>query len=263
MKTVYADGFALQVVDLGMGSPLVFAHGFPLDHRMWRRQIERFAATHRVIVPDLRGLGKSVGASGTTAMSRMADDLVCILDALEIAEPVTLCGLSMGGCAAWEFVSRHPGRLSRLIICDARAALDSPDMIRTRMTTADRILSDGLGFLVDMYLPKLIAPDNLARRPDIVESITRMVTEGDPAGVAAALRGLATRSDATSLLPTIAVPTLLIVGEHDAISTADEMRGMAATIPGGQFEVIPEAGHLAPLENPDAVNDAIAGFLGV
>jgi 3-oxoadipate enol-lactonase len=263
MKTIYADGFALQVIDLGMGNPLLFAHGFPLDHRMWRRQIERFAASHRVIVPDLRGLGRSVGASGTTAMSRMADDLVCILDALEIPEPVTLCGLSMGGCVAWEFWNRHPGRLARLIVCDARAADDPPDMVQIRMTTAERVLTEGLSFLVDAYLPRLVAPENIARRPDVVESINRMITDSDPAGVAAAARGLATRIDATPLLSGIAVPTLLIVGEHDVISTAEEMRGMAARVPGAQFQVIEGAGHMAPMENPDAVNDAIASFLGV
>jgi pimeloyl-ACP methyl ester carboxylesterase len=262
MKTIYADGFALAVLDQGMGSPLVLAHGFPLDHRMWRAQIERFSATHRVIAPDLRGLGQSVGASGTTAMSRMADDLVCILDALEIAEPVTLCGLSMGGCAAWEFWNRHPGRLARLIVCDARAAADSPEIVETRMNTAHRVLSDGVGFLVDAYLPRLVAAENLSRG-DVVEPIQQMIIESDPAGVAAAVRGLAMRIDATPLLGQIAVPTLLIVGEHDVISTADEMRGMAAAIPDARCEVIPGSGHMAPMENADAVNDAIAKFLSV
>ena len=262
MKTIYADGFALAVLEQGMGSPLLFAHGFPLDHRMWRRQIERFTATHRVIAPDLRGLGKSIGSSGTTAMSRMADDLVRILDALEIVEPVTLCGLSMGGCAAWEFWNRHPGRLGRLIVCDARAAADLPETVETRMTTAQRVLAEGVGFLVDAYMPRLLAAENLSR-PDIVEPIKQMILQSDPAGVAAAVRGLGTRIDATGMLPHIAVPTLLIVGEHDVISPAQEMREIAAAIPGAQCVVIPSAGHMAPLENPDAVNDAIAAFLGL
>ena len=83
----------------------------------------------------------------------------------------------------------------------------------------------------------------------------------DPQGVAAALRGMAARSDATDFLPRIRVPTLVVCGEHDAISTVTEMRGLATAIPGARFLAVADAGHMAPLEQPDVVNRAIRDFL--
>ena len=88
-----------------------------------------------------------------------------------------------------------------------------------------------------------------------------MVLRNSPAGIAAALRGMAERPDCTPMLANIDVPTLLVCGQDDQISPVAEMQGMAQAIHGAQFVEIPNAGHMAPLENPDAVNAAISRFL--
>ncbi len=262
MPSVYVGDLWINVVDRGLGSPVVLVHGFPLDHRMWADQIDALATRHRVIAPDLRGFGDSYGAAGTTTMDRFADDLRLILDQLRVDEPVAFCGLSMGGYVAFEFWRRHAVRVRSLVLCDTRAVPDSEEAARNRRLQADRVLATGTDDLAEQMLPKLLAPASLTGQPQTVRRIREMIAKAQPAGVAAALRGMAERPDSTGTLSQINVPTLCLVGEHDAISTAAEMRDFAAKIPNAEFVMIPECGHMTTMENPGAVNDALLTFLG-
>ncbi|HEY2826385.1 MAG TPA: alpha/beta fold hydrolase, partial [Pirellulales bacterium] len=98
-------------------------------------------------------------------------------------------------------------------------------------------------------------------KPELVRQVQQMMERQTPAGIAAAALGLAAREDVRDLLPTIDVPTLVIVGQHDVISTVDEMRGIADAIPDAVWVDVPQAGHLAVLENPAVVNKAVAEFI--
>jgi pimeloyl-ACP methyl ester carboxylesterase len=111
-------------------------------------------------------------------------------------------------------------------------------------------------------LPKLFAPATYARRPEAVARMERVMRGLGPDGVAAALLGMAERPDATAFLSRIVCPALVLVGEHDTITPAADSEAIATAIPGARLTVIPEAGHMAPVENPEAVNAAIRGFLG-
>jgi pimeloyl-ACP methyl ester carboxylesterase len=110
-------------------------------------------------------------------------------------------------------------------------------------------------------LPKLMSPKTMERWPVLVANVQSMMLRNKPAGIAAAALGMAARPDCTDLLPQIDVPTLLICGQDDQVTPPAEMQKMAEAIPGAQFVQIPNAGHLSPLENPDAVNGAINRFL--
>src|SRR6185369_4210761 len=107
MAKIKANGMHFNVIERGSGTPLLFAHGFPLDHSMWSGQLDGLADKCRVIAPDLRGFGASDVVPGVATMQQMADDLAGVLDALAIREPVVFCGLSMGGYVAWQFALRH------------------------------------------------------------------------------------------------------------------------------------------------------------
>lgn len=253
---------ALHVVTSGSGPVLLLVHGFPLDHGMWQGQFAELADSYRLIAPDLRGFGRSEpGSEPTITMGRMADDLAELLDALRVTEPVTLCGLSMGGYVALAFWSRHEERLGRLILCDTRAAADTPEAAAGRLATAAAVLDQGTDQLTEGLLERLFAARTWQDSPALVES-TRQVMRRTPApAVAAALRGMAQRDDMTEALPRIHVPALVICGEHDLISPPDEMRGMAAALPRAEYVPIAGAGHMAPLEQPAAVNRAIRRFL--
>ncbi len=251
----------------GKGHPIVFLHGFPLDHTMWESQFDSFASSYRVIAPDLRGFGGSTlptpePEKAVSMMAEMADDVVQHLEWLEIKEPVVVCGLSMGGYVAFEFWRRHRTRLAGLILCDTRAAPDTPEAAQGRHETAAKLLAEGnTESLTAGMIPKLFAPLSIEKQPDIVEKTRQVMLATSPVGAAAALRGMAERIDFRPKLANMTQPTLVIVGEHDAISSPEEMRSFAEQIPEATLEVIPRAGHMSPMENPGPVNAAIRKFL--
>jgi 3-oxoadipate enol-lactonase len=261
MKTLNVNGIEWAVVDSGSGPPVLLVHGFPLDHTMWNRQVEAFSAEYRVIAPDLRGFGQSGVTEGKVTMEEFADDLAALLEGLGIEEPVVFCGLSMGGYVAWQFWRKYPDRVRALILCDTRAAADAPEAAAARLEMADRVLAEGPEPLVDAMIPKLFAETTYANDPNVVESLRRVMLSTDPRAIAAAARGMAERVDATSMLGRIGCPTLIVVGEFDALSTPDEMRSMADAMSGARFAPIAGAGHMSPMENAESFNAVVLGFL--
>jgi pimeloyl-ACP methyl ester carboxylesterase len=194
-------------------------------------------------------------------MELLADDLIAILDHLQIVEPVTLCGLSMGGYVAWQFWRKYPERLQRLILCDTKAAADGQEASANRFRMAEHVLEHGLEYVAEAMLPKLFATETKQSDPEIVAAVRSMILGTERATIAAAQRGMAERPDVTDWLPQINVPALVLVGVEDEISPPGEMRAIAAALPRSTFVEIPAAGHMAPLENPGMVNQHLVQFL--
>ena len=261
LKNIDVSDATLSILDVGQGSPILFVHGFPLDHTMWREQVAELSRDFRCVAPDLRGFGQSTVSEGKVTMERFADDLVELLDALAITEPVVLCGLSMGGYIAWQFARRHAARLRGLILCDTRAVPDSAEAAANRLKLAEDVIRTGSELVANAMLPKLLADRNASRIAELKDDLRRVILATDPRGIAAASRGMAERADARPWLSEIDCPTLVIVGEQDVISTPTEMSDIAAKLSQATFRVIAAAGHLAPLENPLPVNEAIRAFL--
>jgi pimeloyl-ACP methyl ester carboxylesterase len=247
----------------GRGTEVVLLHGFPLDGRMWEPLADRLFLSHRVIVPDLRGFGRSaLSVEPVATVEAMAADVIETLDALGLEHPVVLGGLSMGGYVAQTLALEYPERWRALLLMDTRAAADTPEAARGREESARGVLETGrVEALVAGMVPRLFAAGTSERHPGLVAELTRIMESSRPGAVAAALRGLAARPDRTGRLGEIAMSTLVLAGEEDAISPPAEGRAMAAAIPRGRFVEIPRAGHMAPCENPEAVYAAIADFL--
>jgi len=254
-------GYQYAYLDLGQGIPWLFIHGFPLNHRMWLPVAERMQGAVRAIVPDLRGFGQSEASPGIVTMADFADDLAGLLDALGIRQPAIICGLSMGGYIAFEFWFRHRERVAGLVLCDTRAAADTPEMAQHRQATAERVLQEGPAFLAEAMLPRLIGPATFHQQPELAQQLRQQIESANPAGVAAAARGMAQRRDMQPALSQITCPSLVLVGSQDVISPPAEMRAMAEAIPKARFVEIPDAGHIAPLENPGLVTAAFLEFL--
>jgi 3-oxoadipate enol-lactonase len=257
--TIRGCGFAYR--ELGHGIPWVFIHGFPLDHRMWLPVAERMQTAVRAIVPDLRGFGQSEATPGIVTMADFADDLAGLLDALRIRQPAVICGLSMGGYIAFEFWFRHTERVAGLVLCDTRAAADTPEMAQHRQATAERVLQEGPAFLAEAMLPRLLSRVSFQQQPELAQQLRQQIEGANPAGVAAAARGMAQRRDMQPVLSQITCPTLVLVGSQDVISPPSEMRAIAHAIPNAHFVEIPDAGHLAPVENPGLVTAVFLEFL--
>ena len=259
MKT-RIDGGEIEYDMRGNGEVLLLLHAFPLDLFMWDAQVEALAATHRVVRFDARGFGGSAAGDGPLTMERIADDGAALLDHLGI-EKAVVGGCSMGGYAAFAFVRRHPQRLAGLVLQDTRAGADTAEAKAGRSTLAAKVLAEGASAALEAFLPKLVGETTHRERPAVVASLRERILATAPQGIANALRGLAVRTDSRETLPTIAVPTLVLVGSEDALTPASEAATMAAAIPRARLDVIPGAGHLANLEDPAAVNAALRAFL--
>jgi pimeloyl-ACP methyl ester carboxylesterase len=249
--------------DYGPGPVVVLLHGFPLNRKVWSAQETSVGSIYRVIAPDLRGHGESAAPEGVYTMGVMADDVIELLDALQIDEPVVLAGLSMGGYVAMDLVARYPSRFRGLMLIDTRGTADTPEAAANREELARAVEASGsVRQVVDAMVPKLFSDETRARRADLIPPVREGMEKTKPRGVAGALRGMAQRPDRMADLATFALPTLIMVGAHDAITPVDESRTMAGVLPNAQLVVVPNAGHLSPLENPDVANAAILDFLG-
>ena len=194
----------------------------------------------------------------TITIARLADDLAELLDLLGIDEPVALCGLSMGGYVAMEFYRRHRSRLNKLALLDTRSDNDTPEVAAGRREMAERVLCEGPRPLVESMIPRLFAESAI---PETVERLRRVMLDNRPNVIAALLLGMAERANMTAMLAEIDCPTLVLVGELDAITPADEMRGMAEAIPDAQFVCLEGSGHMSTMERPAEVNEALLTFL--
>lgn len=239
--------------------PIVFLHGFPFDHTMWQAQLEALSSRYRCIAPDLRGYGRSPMLSTTRpwTMDDFAEDVVRLLDGLGIAR-ATVCGLSMGGYIAFALWRNHRARLSRLILANTKAQGDSEQAKANRRRQAELVRTQGMRPFADEMLPKLLAPSASLH---VVEAVRAMIEHTPVETVLATLPALAERPDMSGALGAINVPTLILVGDQDAISPVSEAQFMQAHIPNARLVVIPNAGHLSPMEQPAAFNQAVLAFL--
>jgi len=243
----------LSYRDQGQGPAIVFLHAFPLDQTMWDEQAAALTTDRRVVTFDWSGFGQSplrMPDSETTGLDGMVADLLDLLDHLGL-DQVDLCGLSMGGYAALAFYRSFPERIRSLILCDTKATADPPATQKARQEWAELVVREGSAALIPLMLPRLLGVSTLRHSASqLPDRVTEMIRRSDPQGVARALRAMATRTSTTDLLESIHVPTFLVVGEEDILTTPAEMREMAAAIPKARIQVIEQAGHLPNLEQP-------------
>ncbi len=250
----------INFLDVGAGPVVLLVHGFPLNHLMWRNQINFLSTNHRVICPDLLGFGASHCSGQPLTLRQWVADLIGLLDRLEI-EKVSFCGLSMGGYIGWQFWKQYPDRLTNLIACNTRAGADSETMVRARRVSAQAAREKGIGNLANEMIVKMFAPANLSSLTEAVELVREMISSTDPESVAQGQLAMAARLDATPWLTEIRVPTLFIAGQFDNITPTAEMQSNCELVPGAQICEIPHAGHLTPLENPQIFNEVLLAFL--
>jgi 3-oxoadipate enol-lactonase len=258
MPTTTLNGTELHWRDAGRGTrAVVLLHAFPLHSGMWSRQIEALAATHRVIAPDYRGLGGTAGSPEPSTMALLAGDVRALLAHLRI-ERAAVVGLSMGGYLSLELWRQAPGLFTGLALCDTKAGADTAEGAAGRETFARNALAQGLHWVADQMVPKLLKP---SPDPAAVGEVRRLIGEGTPVGVAEAQRGMALRPDSGPTLGTITCPTLVVVGEEDGLTPPAEAEKLAAGIRGATLARIPGAGHLPNIEQPAAFNQSLTRFV--
>jgi len=260
MAITHIDDIQMAYTDTGVGRPIVLIHGYPFNRSLWNEQVETLSNSYRVIVPDLRGFGETDASTGTATMNRMAEDVGQLLDHLRISQAV-IGGLSMGGYVALAFYKQFPSRVRALVLADTRAQADTEEAKQTRAQQAEKALSEGMAGIADAMLPKLLTPETVSKRPEVVKRVRDMMLKTKPEGAAAALLGMAEREDQTELLSRVTSPTLILVGAEDAITPVADSEKMRDCIAGSRLVVIENAGHVSNLERTEQFNEALLKFL--
>ncbi len=254
------NGVNLAVDVRGEGPAILFIHGYPLDRGIWAHPMAALDG-YRRIAPDLRGMGESDAPDLGYSMETYAGDLAALLDTLGVEEAV-LCGLSMGGYVAFEFLRRWRRRVRGLVLMDTRAEADSPEARRKRDATAAEARESGAGVVADNMLPLMLAPSTITGSPELAERVRAMMAAAPVSGIVGALGAMRDRPDSTELLPTLAgLPALVVVGEEDRITPPAGARAMAEAIPGARLVTIAGAGHLPPVERPAETTRVLLEFL--
>ena len=260
MASIRVGDIQLAYTDAGIGQPVVLLHGYPFNRSLWNEQVSALSNSYRVITPDLRGLGESDATEGPATMNRMAQDVALLLDHLDISRAV-IGGLSMGGYVALAFYKQFPSRVRSLVLADTRAQADNEEGKQTRFQQAEKALAEGMAGIADSMLPKMLTPETVSKRPDLVKRVRDMMLKTKPEGAAGALLGMAERDDHTSLLSQISCPTLILVGREDPITPVADSEKMHREIAGSCLVVLDNAAHVSNLERTDQFNDELLRFL--
>jgi len=254
-------GFKIQYVEQGEGRPVVFAHGFVMDHTMYAPQFEDLPDDYRCIAWDMRGHGQSECPPGPWSMQDTVVDLVRFIEETNAA-PCHLVGMSWGGMQAIRVALQREDLVRSLVLIDTDADAETPANVEAYQGFAAIIEQQGLtDELLEGTLPMFYAEKYLTSEPDGVAVHRRRAKDMRPEALVEGLRALTTRTSETDRLGQIRVPTLLIHGEKDAAIPIAKAEEMAHGIPNARLVRVPDAGHTTPLEAPDVVNREMAGFL--
>ena len=245
---------------LGDGPPVLLLHPFPANHEFWLPVAEALATRYRILLPDLRGHGESEVGEGPATMEKHAADIAHVLDHADVGR-APLVGVSIGGYAIFEFWRKYRGRVAALGLCNTKAPADGPEARAGRLQAANDVLERGTESFFESMIAKVMAKATREMRPDLVDGALRMMRKMSPEDVAQVQRGMVARPDSVEILKTINVPTLLITGDEDQLTGANEAELMRQHISGSQLRVIPKAGHYSPWEQPEQVSKLLRQFL--
>jgi 3-oxoadipate enol-lactonase len=254
------NGVTLAFNDQGVGFPLVFLHAFPLNRTMWAEQEKALSPQFRVITIDLRGHGESDAPLWRYTLDQAADDVMGLLDHLSIRQAVFV-GLSMGGYILFALYRRYADRVKGLVLANTRAQADTAEGKQGRFQMAQTAYKNSPSAIADIMIPKLLSPDTIQEKPDLVRRVRGMIEGNQISGIAGDLMAMAERPDSVPLLKQITRPTQIIVGELDVPTPPADAKLMAERIPGARLAIIPGAAHLSNLEHPDLFNDTIRSFV--
>ncbi len=258
-KTVTVNGTSIFYGEAGQGSPMLLVHGYPLSGALFGRVVDQLAQNHRVITPDLRGFGQS-GAGGMISSADVyVADMLMLMDKLGIKK-ATIAGMSMGGAVVLGMYKKAPERFNGIVLIDTTFK---------QANSAEKGLWNGGVLmaqngqtmqLLQLLLPQMLTGTTRMNDKGQVTYLTSIINQASPAGLESGGRVLATRPDATAVLPTITVPALVVVGEDDPLYGFEVAQMMQAQIKGAQLHIVPGAAHAAIFEKPEDAGMAIASW---
>lgn len=248
----------MKFTDKGHGPAIVWIHGYPLSGKIFTPQTSIPGFRH--IVPDLPGFGSSPASGSRATIDDFANAIIRLADEL-VLEKFVLAGLSMGGYIALAVIRQARERVAAVILLDTRETADSEKVRSERLSMIDKVETSGTAAILESMLPKLLGKQTASSNPDLVSETRRILESASKEGVCSALSAMAARPDSTATARSIQVPALIIVGSEDTLTPPTDAERMHGLIEGSQLTIIPGAGHLPTLEQPELTSRTIREFL--
>jgi pimeloyl-ACP methyl ester carboxylesterase len=214
----------------------------------------------RIITYDLRGHGKSDVGDGQYTLELFVDDLIALLDYLKIDKAI-ICGFSLGGYIVLRAIESNPERFNGLVLCDTMSTSDSNEARLRRAASIKLIKKEGVKPFAEGFLKAVFAPQSFGTRPDLIDEARKMILSNSPIGICGTLLAMAGRTDTSEGLAKINVPTLILVGKHDALTPPAAANNMHDKIPNSKLHILNDAAHMSNMENPSEFNKLLNEFL--
>ena len=257
--TVTVNGAQVFYKTEGSGQPLLLIHGYPLSGELFKNNRSVLSKSFQVITIDLPGFGKSVAPDRNASIENYAKTVLGFMDAMKI-KSATVGGMSMGGMTLLEMYKQAPERLKGLILIDTTADPAGVAEAASWRGNAQQAEQMGVASLAPGLLPRMLTGVSRERYPNQVAHLSSLIKQASLNGAIGGGNALAARPDANPTLPTIKVPTLIIVGVEDNVTPLELAVKMQAAIPGSQLVQVPGAGHAATFEKAAATNQAILNW---
>jgi pimeloyl-ACP methyl ester carboxylesterase len=236
-------------------TPLVLLHAFPLDAGLWSGVVPELSADRTVVTPEFPGLGDAEAHTGAS-VDGFADAVAERIAGLPGGRAM-VGGLSLGGYVALALAARHPDRVAALVLSNTRAEPDTEEAAAGRHASAAQVRTEGLGPFLDGFVPRMVAPGDLAA----LHAVRAIADAQNPEAVAGALEALAGRADRRPDLAAMRMPALVIAGSEDGLTPPALSEAMVAALPDARLHVVEGAGHLTALERPGEWAATVRPFL--
>jgi pimeloyl-ACP methyl ester carboxylesterase len=259
-KKLSINGAEIFYSEAGQGKPILLVHGYPLSGALFGRIVPALSQSYRVITPDLRGFGQSSAPATTDTVDVYAKDMLTLMDKLGIAK-ATIGGMSMGGPVVLSMYKMAPDRFNGLLLIDTAFKKASPAEAGLWNGMATMASENGATDLIPFLLPQMLTGKTRTDDKAQASYLTAIIKEATTTGLISGAKALANRTDATELLGTIKVPTLVVVGEDDPLYGFEVAEMMQSKISGAQLHIVPDAAHAAIFEAPQDAGGAILAFV--
>ena len=239
---------------------IIFIHAFPLDHTIWDKVINSLKKDFYCLSFDIRGLGKNYSGDGQFTFEDLSDDVFEVIREYNLVKPV-VCGLSMGGYIIYRCLERNQKLFKAAIICGAKPIADGNEGKLKRAAFIKMINNKGLSAFVKMFIPTTFSAQYAGNKEADLNEIIENSSSFSPAGVKGCCMAMSCRTDTTDYLDKIEIPMLFLIGENDTLTTPEQLKSYAVQVKDAQFKIIPEAGHIFPVENPGDSIKSISEFV--
>jgi 3-oxoadipate enol-lactonase len=257
-RRVRTNGIALRAVDVGRGRPLVFLHGLGWDGTLWASAARRFADRYRVIAGDTRGHGQSDKPPGPYSIDLFAADWLGLLDELGI-DRAGIIGFSQGGMIAQVLALEHPERVAALVLVSTACRSDpgAKEKMEERIRLAR---TEGPAAAARVAATAIFSKRFTDARPNVIQGFIAWRTAAQQDPLLEATRA-AYGFDVSARLSAVQIPTLVMYGDEDALTPPPIVRYVADCLPRPELVCVAGAGHMIPIEQPEAFESHLGAFL--